>query len=129
MKLANPITWGFDPDHSNLPVLANPTARKVWSAIKAGHLVDQYFNDACLEFAKAFDRAQPNSTEDLIKLATRHRLHYYGNSMETRQPDTEWWGDLLAWLRGELTIEQITPASETPNAELTGPRVGHRSDE
>jgi hypothetical protein len=115
MKLSNPITWGFDPEKSDLLVLANSKARKVWAAIKARHLVDQYFDDDCLAFALAIDRTQTSSTPELIKLATRHRLHFYGNDTATRQPDPERWGELLAWLRGELHVEQIMPAASQPS--------------
>lgn len=110
MKIPNPIRWGFDPRASELPVLATVNGRKVWAAIRARHIVDQYFNDNCAAFVAAIDAAPPASPDALFALARQFGMNVFGKLDTWGQlPDLEFWGELLAWLRGEISIEETIP--------------------
>lgn len=105
MKLPTVIRWGFDPDKSDTPALASKTGRKVWAAIKAQHIVSDRFDEQVLRFAEDFDRTRPSTPVQLFTVAKRWGLHVFGSS--NRVMDAEFWGEMLLYLHGGLTIREV----------------------
>lgn len=89
----------FDPTKIKKPglrkVWADPIARTIWMAVKAGHLTEQHFDKECLAAATAIRRARPTTVAGLKKVVRMHmRLNAPG-------PDEElFWKQFLPYVIG-----------------------------
>jgi len=80
-------------------VFANDMARTLWLGIKGTHLVDQHFNQACLELARVIEQRQEPITAGWL---TRELQHW--NMIGS----AETFGDiLLPYVTGEKAITWV----------------------
>lgn len=118
MKVPGTITWGFDPDKSEVPVLRIPQGRLLWGILRSNHIVSQYFNDDCLAFINSFLSRPPTtyaefsarvgSYQGFAGMGRRvvvNRSYWAGGSRG--ELDNEYWQGVYNALRGKLVVEQV----------------------
>ena len=115
MNIPRVIRWGFDPTASKNPCLATERGRTMYGVIRAGHVVDQHFHGRFQAFAREVDANLPKSGEELAALAISHGLRAIGTDRHKGAPDPQWWGELLAALRGDLELRHEWPTVQQGN--------------
>lgn len=104
----------FDPTKTKEPglrkVWADPLARTIWLAVRAGHLIDRHFEKRCLTAAREIRRARPTTIEELQK-AMCVNMNMWGNMLTSRK---SFWEQFLQCILGtrQIGYEVISPPAQ-----------------
>ena len=97
--LKEPVIMSFDPNESDdvklKEVFGDDLTRSLWLMIRPGHMVDQYFNDWCLEIALVIKNKKPNNLEDLHKI-----IRSGGYLSDNWEESKEWLERLMEVING-----------------------------
>lgn len=102
----------FDPTKTKASlrrVWADPLARTIWIAVKAGHITEQHFDKECLTVAREIRRARPTTVADLKKTMCRHmRMNAPGYD------DLFFWEQFLPYVLGtkQFGYETVLPSTQ-----------------
>jgi hypothetical protein len=133
MLITNPITWGFDPEKSDIYAFETPIGRIIWAGIKSTHITDLGFNACVEDMVERIKVQNPATLSELLNVAKQSRLDGYclnTNDRRVRSPDLEWWGDLLQYIKGVKVMEHlhIYPPSKKAPLRNEEPVVSVRTD-
>ena len=117
MKISRVIKWGFIPEESGIMVLNVELGRKLWGAIRTNHIVDQHFDDRCLDLITKIWEKKPGNGIELQKMAKNCGLGCFGTELDKgaqfgpihSKPDMEWWEDLYQFMFGMSDIKMEYP--------------------
>ncbi len=110
MKAPSEVTFAFDPDQCDIPVLADSRGRILWACIRTQHIVSQHFNGNVQDVALRLEEKKPTTYEAFRDIIQHSGLQIFGIILEEsglsfyRRLDDEFWGGVWDYISGKRTL-------------------------